>query len=164
MFINKYDTIIWDWNGTLLNDVWLCVDIVNNLLTNHNNRHLNELEYKEVFGFPIVEYYNKIGIDLQKESFDRLTHKFISNYEAKVKECLLHVCAQDVLHDFSKNNFNQFMLTAAHKESVLPLLNHHMIEKFFMEVEGLDNHRAESKVHRGKHLIAKIESTSIAQF
>ena len=47
----------------------------------------------------------------------------------------------------------QFILTAAHKESVLGLLDHYFIKDYFKEIEGLDNHRAESKVVRGKHLI-----------
>lgn len=153
--INDYSTIIWDWNGTLLNDVWLCIEIVNRFLTEHQQELLNENSYKEVFGFPIVDYYKKIGIDLQKESFDLLTEKFISSYESRVKTCLLHERALEVLNAFKHSKSNQFMLTAAHKESVLHLLEHYSIRDYFTAIEGLDNHRADSKVDRGIQLIKK---------
>ncbi len=149
----KYDTVIWDWNGTLLNDIWLCVEIVNKILMNHNTNQLNEAQYREAFGFPITDYYQRIGIDLEKESFQVLTEKFISGYESKVRNCELHVGVKHVLEKFSENALQQFILTAAHKKSVLELLDYYSIAHFFNDVEGLDNHRAESKVWRGKLLV-----------
>lgn len=153
--IDDYNTIIWDWNGTLLNDVWLCVEIVNELLVNHNQLRLDETSYREVFGFPITSYYKKIGIDFKKESFELLTKKFMANYDEKVKQCELHKRAVDVLDKFNDNKLNQFMLTAAHKESVLELLEHYSLKDYFTGIEGLDNHKAESKINRGRELIKK---------
>ena len=153
--INKYETVIWDWNGTLLNDISLCVEIVNGMLKNHNDLQLDEAHYREVFGFPITSYYERIGIDLKKESFEKLTHTFISNYDSNVRNCELHEKVVDTLDVFQKNNLNQLILTAAHKESVLQLLGHFSISHYFDQIEGLDNHRAESKVERGKYLIER---------
>ncbi len=155
--MKKYDTIIWDWNGTLLNDVWLCVEIVNTILVNHNDLQLDATTYRDVFGFPITEYYRKIGIDFQKESFEVLTHKFIGSYESHVVKCELHNDVTNVLNGFADKGLHQFMLTAAHKEGVLPLLDHFSIRDFFKHVEGLDNHRAESKVERGIKLVENNE-------
>lgn len=70
---NTYANIIWDWNGTLLNDIQLCVNIVNKLLSNHNIVQLDVESYKNVFGFPIRDYYRRIGVDFTKESFESLT-------------------------------------------------------------------------------------------
>ena len=33
--LKKYTNIIWDWNGTLLDDAWLCVDVMNGMLKEH---------------------------------------------------------------------------------------------------------------------------------
>ena len=35
----KYEHIIWDWNGTLLNDVNLCLDIANKLLSEQGSQY-----------------------------------------------------------------------------------------------------------------------------
>jgi len=152
---DRYDNIIWDWNGTLINDMWLCVEVVNKILTNHNGLQLDVPKYKEVFGFPIVDYYKKIGIDLNKESFEALTDKFIPGYEAKIKTCELHTGVKEILNSFNLNKVNQYILTAGHKESVIELLEHYAIRNYFKEVEGLDNHRAESKETKGKQLIKR---------
>jgi phosphoglycolate phosphatase len=153
----KYQNIIWDWNGTLLNDNRLCVEIVSDMLKHHSDFHLDLETYRNVFGFPIEDYYKKIGMDFQKESFEELTIKFISNYDRKVKDCNLHDATANTLRSFRKAELNQFILTAAHKESVLELLDHYSIIDHFVEVEGLDNHRGESKVDRGIHLVQKNE-------
>ena len=37
----KYKHIIWDWNGTLVDDTWLFVDIMNGVLKNRNLNRIN---------------------------------------------------------------------------------------------------------------------------
>ena len=32
MTSRKYSHILWDWNGTLLDDAWLCVEVMNSML------------------------------------------------------------------------------------------------------------------------------------
>ncbi len=151
----KYSTIIWDWNGTLLNDIELCVEIVSKLAEEHRDNPLTVEEYKAVFGFPIVDYYQKIGIDLAKESFESLTEKFISQYNNRVRNCNLHQGVSATLDLFQQQNLSQFILTAAHKKDVEQLLLHFDINDYFQGIEGLDNYRAESKVERGRELIRR---------
>ncbi|WP_420320380.1 HAD family hydrolase [Flagellimonas sp.] len=151
--LGDYKNIIWDWNGTLLNDSWLCIEIINKILLNHGNRKLDIDSYREVFGFPISDYYKKIGIDCEKESYDVLTDEFMSDYLRRVCKCQLQNGAKDILEELKSMGVTQFILTAAHKESVIELLRHHSVEHMFEWVEGLDNHRAESKIDNGYNLI-----------
>ena len=51
--------IIWDWNGTLLNDIELCVLTINELLERRNLTLLSVEDYREVFSFPVKNYYQK---------------------------------------------------------------------------------------------------------
>lgn len=89
MLSTKYDNIIWDWNGTLLNDIDLCLGIANQMLANHQDTPLDMERYRNAFGFPITGYYEKIGIDLKKESFEVLTEKFVQQYNEGIKSCHL---------------------------------------------------------------------------
>ncbi len=148
-----YDHIIWDWNGTLLNDVSLCVNIANDILHEHRDEHLDIDDYRAVFGFPITTYYEKIGVDFEKESFEDITVRFMSNYNRHVKKCSLHNTVPQILEAFQLFQKKQFILTAGHKENVIELLQYHKIFDYFEEVQGLDNHRAESKVDKGLHLL-----------
>ena len=45
---SQYKHIIWDWNGTLLNDAWLFVDIMNNVLENHNMETITVKKYRNI--------------------------------------------------------------------------------------------------------------------
>ena len=50
--------IVWDWNGTLLNDVNLCFECINRLLVSKNLDPLIDLAaYRDIFEFPIQNYY-----------------------------------------------------------------------------------------------------------
>ena len=153
MIQTKYDNIIWDWNGTLLNDIDLCLGIANKMLANHQSLPLDLASYRNAFGFPITAYYEKIGIDLAKESFDVLTDKFVSDYNQGVQNCDLHESVFPILKQFKNQQKNQYILTAAHLDLVQPLLDQFDINHYFKVVEGVDNYRAEGKVNRGVQLM-----------
>lgn len=152
-FLENYDTIIWDWNGTLLNDVDLCVNISKKVLSPYLEEELTLEKYQEVFGFPIISYYQKLGVDLEKVSFEELTNIFIPLYAEGMTNCELQEGALEALETFSNNNKQQFILTAAKTDSMLPLVTQHKLDHFFEAIYGLDNYEAASKVERGLELI-----------
>jgi len=151
--IQAYKNIIWDWNGTLLNDIDLCLGIANKMLANHQPTPLALASYRNAFGFPITAYYKKIGIDLKKESFETLTEKFLTNYNQGVQNCNLHENVLDILKQFQQQQKDQYILTAAHLDLVQPLLDRFDMNQYFKVVEGVDNFRAEGKVNRGARLM-----------
>ena len=56
------ELILWDWNGTLLDDVELCVDALNRLLQSYGYpQRYDRNQYRAIFGFPIEEYYIRAG-------------------------------------------------------------------------------------------------------
>ncbi|SVD25320.1 uncharacterized protein METZ01_LOCUS378174, partial [marine metagenome] len=67
---SKYKHIIWDWNGTLLDDGWLFVDVMNSILRRRGMDTITLEKYREIFGFPVKDYYLKLGFDLEKEPFE----------------------------------------------------------------------------------------------
>lgn len=149
----EYKNIIWDWNGTLLNDVHLTIDIMNGILEKQQIEQLDKDSYQAVFGFPIIQYYKDLGLDFKKESFQSLTKEFITHYNSRVRTCTLHESAKDVLINFDQQNKSQFILTAAFKKDVIELLSHYELASYFKAIEGLDNYEAASKVERGRALI-----------
>ena len=44
---SQYKHIIWDWNGTLLNDAWLFVEIMNSVLENSNMATISLEKYRK---------------------------------------------------------------------------------------------------------------------
>ena len=52
----KYKNVVWDWNGTLLNDVKVGVNTLNDMLGRRGLPLLSVEDYKEKFGFPVKQY------------------------------------------------------------------------------------------------------------
>jgi phosphoglycolate phosphatase len=148
-------TVIWDWNGTLLNDLDFCISTINILLEKRDLILLNPGSYKEVFNFPIKNYYQAIGFDFEKEDFTIPAREFIGLYNSGIKNCSLHEAAIEVLTHFQNLGFRQFVLSAM-KQNMLELtLKQQNIFHFFEGVAGLNDHYGASKIERGKQLISE---------
>ena len=88
--ISKYTHVIWDWNGTILNDVDLCVDVGNNLFRKKGIPLLTVEKYKEIFTIPVRDYYVAAGFDFENESFEVVGKEWMDEYEERKYECSLH--------------------------------------------------------------------------
>lgn len=146
-------SIIWDWNGTLLNDLDFCISCINSLLKDRKLPQLNRNVYKEVFSFPVKDYYEAIGFDFSKEDFSIPAHEFINLYEENIKSCKLHPATKNVLQLFQQKGVRQFVLSAMHQEMLIETLQHNEIYGYFEGVAGLDDIYAVSKIERGQQLI-----------
>ncbi|MDP4185721.1 MAG: HAD family hydrolase [Bacteroidota bacterium] len=146
-------TIIWDWSGTLLDDIHLSMNAINVVLKKRTLPLLNIDRYRNIFGFPIREYYQRIGFDFSKEPFDIPAQEYIQEYYTHVHECSLHEQALDTLSHFKQKGYRQFVLSAMEQSSLEMTLKQQNIFHFFEKVAGLDNHHAASKLDVGKHLL-----------
>lgn len=54
--------LIWDFNGTLLNDVQACLDALNALLRPRGIAPLTREDYRRTFRFPVAEFYHGLGM------------------------------------------------------------------------------------------------------
>jgi phosphoglycolate phosphatase len=151
------NSIIWDWNGTLLNDVELCISSINSLLKNRNLSQINTKKYKEVFSFPVKEYYKTLGFDFETEDFSVPAHQYIDLYYAGFGSCSLQENTIEVLTHFRKKGIRQFVLSAMEHEMLEETLKIKGIFHFFEGVAGLRDHYAVSKIDVGKQLILDFE-------
>ena len=83
--MKAYTHIIWDFNGTIFDDVQLGIDCANRLLTAHGLPRIGSVEeYREKFGFPIIEYYRRMGFDFAVTPYAELAVEWVAYYmEAK---------------------------------------------------------------------------------
>jgi len=149
----KFESIIWDWNGTLLNDVDIAVDIINELLIARGLNRVTYQQYLEVFTFPVRNYYKQIGFDLEREPFEIPAFQFISRYNKEVEACGLHEEVIPLLIWFQKCRCRQFILSAMEQRQLDKTVYDNGIQLFFEDLCGLDNHFATSKIENGQSLI-----------
>ncbi|MFA9389478.1 MAG: HAD family hydrolase [Prolixibacteraceae bacterium] len=151
--MNKINTIIWDWNGTLLDDLDICIETINELLHQRKLPEIDKTFYLDVFGFPVKEYYQRIGFNFEQEPFDIPAHQYIESYKSKVKQCQLHQGVVELLQYFSELGFIQLILSASEQQSLEENLNYFGIRNWFTAVAGLDNHFAQSKKDIGVKML-----------
>jgi len=151
----KFTHIIWDWNGTLFDDAWLCRDVVNSMLISRNKPPLSEERYQEVFDFPVKDYYQRAGFDFSVDPYEILANKFISEYERRRGECRLRAGAKDVLEGIAEAGLGQSILSVYSQKTLDDVVASFGIPEYFIGIYGLDNHYAEGKIDIGRRMIAQ---------
>lgn len=141
--------VIWDWNGTLLDDLWLALDVANLMLARRGIAPMDEERYREIFDFPVEEYYRRAGFDFDREPFSVLADEFISGFDPRVGECRLHGAAPAVLDALATRSITQTVLSASRRQALLAAVAGQGLEAYFEAVHGLDDHFAVSKAELG---------------
>ncbi|MBT3182703.1 MAG: HAD family hydrolase [Deltaproteobacteria bacterium] len=152
--------IIWDWNGTLLNDVSFCVDRINDLLVKREMKRVSIEEYRKKFTFPVADYYREIGL-LDNDNYADIGIEFIVKYFAGIGSCPLREDAVSVLKYFSDNNVRQYILSAMQHDKLVELVKQFKIEHYFEDVRGIDNHYADGKKGAAEVLKSELGSESV---
>jgi phosphoglycolate phosphatase len=151
----RHNIIIWDWNGTLLDDVDVCVSVMNELLMKRNLPLLTKEKYRKVFTFPIRNYYRSIGFDFDKEDFEKLAIEFIEKYLDSYDKFKLYKNARKLLATIKEKGYLQIILSASNKANLTEQLQLFGIEKYFSEIIGIDDHFAKSKKDHGKEILTR---------
>jgi len=142
----EYTHIIWDFNGTLFDDVDAGILSVNKMLSDRGLRTLaSREEYREVFGFPIIEYYRRLGFDFEKEPYEVLAPIWVELYNENSKHSKLALGALDALAHFKEKGIPQILLSATELDMLRGQVAELGIEKYFDEIMGLSNIHAYSK-------------------
>lgn len=146
---STYQHVIWDWNGTLFNDVHLCSAIMNGLLEPRNLPPLTVERYRAVFDFPVIEYYRTLGFDFDRDPFEVVGTEFIERYERRKYDAELYPGARAVLEALQAAGHTQSVLSAYKKDTLQHLVGHFGLTGYFNDLVGLDNHYAAGKLEQG---------------
>ncbi len=142
----NYDYLIWDFNGTILDDVDACILSANQLLKNHDLPLIQSREaYLEVFGFPVIDYYRRLGFDFDILPYNELAVEWVAYYLENSKSCGL---CPDVLDTFAavrEHGVKQWILSATEREMLCGQVKKLGIYDYFDGILGLDNINAYSK-------------------
>ena len=157
MALTAHRHLIWDWNGTLLDDLDLSVEVMNALLARRRLPRLDRARYHTLFDFPVRTYYGRLGFDPQVDSFERLSVEFISGYDARRLESTLHAGARAVLAAVAAAGLRQSILSAYRHETLHEIVRHFGIAAHFDHIAGLDNIHAHSKVALGQALVRRLD-------
>jgi len=157
----QINNIIFDFNGTIIDDVDLCLQLLNESLKRFNHPTISKEKYKNIFRFPIIEYYKLAGFDFdsEKENYDQLAVRFQDEYHLKCNDCKLYANIKETLERYSKDK-RLIILSATLTNELIIQLDHYGITGYFQDILGIDTIYAEGKIDVAKSFMASNELDS----
>ncbi|MDE7161191.1 MAG: HAD family hydrolase [Anaeroplasmataceae bacterium] len=142
--MRKY--IFLDFNGTIIDDIDLCIELLNEILRKQNKPEVTKERYKNIFTFPVKKYYELAGIDFTLDSFEDLADWFIAKYQPLSLQCGLFPKCVETFQKLKEKGYHLVILSASEKNNLLEQCQSYKIDTYFDAILGIDNIHAESKV------------------
>lgn len=151
-YVEKFEAVIWDWNGTLLNDYEAAWKAECRLFERLGQPVLKVEERRKLFTMPVQLYYEKLGIDFSLHNFETLSHEWFQYYEEEIKKVSLFKGTQDTLHRVKSADKKQFILSAGPEKHLHEYAQENDLTKYFHGIYGLKTKVADCKRERGREL------------
>lgn len=155
--MNLPHQIIWDWNGTLLDDAQACISALNSLLRERQLPLLDRERYRANFGFPVRAFYHAIGITADDRGWEDLAVDFHARYRqepASVPEE-----ARALLGWLRTRDVPQAVLSACEQRLLDTQVAEQGLTDAFVAVQGTDNLDGRSKIDVGRQLMKRLAAS-----
>ena len=154
--MNRIKHVVWDWNGTLVDDARLCVDIVNGILAELSIPTVSLEFYRDNFTFPVSSYYEKIGLPTEGDSYRAISEKFISEYRMRRGSLQLQEHARAVMNGLAESGIGQSILSAGKLSDLTTFVDELGLSGFVDPITGVSNIHAAGKKGISRTHLAKI--------
>ncbi len=137
----KYTHIIWDFNGTILDDVGIGIESVNVMLTKRGLPTIDSVErYRELFGFPIIDYYRRCGFDFEHDDYESvLAPEWVALYNRREHTAPLCVGIKHALQACKAVGIRQSIVSASASDMLKKQIARLGIVEYFDDIIGCDN-------------------------
>ena len=146
--------LVWDWNGTVLNDFEIILRSTNDSFGDHGLPPITADQYRTQIKMPIRAFYADIlghePTDEEWEAMDATFHKYYVAYE---REARLSDGLPDLFRHWAGRGRSQSLLSMYHDDKLVPVVRHHGISHHFALVQGTRPPRPARKAeHLADHL------------
>ena len=151
--------IIWDWNGTLLDDTEAALKTLNIMITERGGKPIDMRFYLDNFAFPVRPFYDTIGIIAKDEDeWDYIAHEYHEVYLRQQKG--LNRGAIAALESAKAAGCGQSILSALRQDLLEEQTAEYGIAGYFEGVYGSNNLDGASKLDRARELISRLSTQS----
>ena len=144
--------IFFDFNGTILNDVDLCYDILKKMMVHFDLNPIRKEEYLDHFFFPVDAYYHSLGF--KKNEYKLQCSFFVDEYKNRwLKETNINNDLVDCFKILKEKGYKLYCLSATKIDMLENQLKILDLYKYFDGVIGSDNSSALGKIEYGKKYV-----------
>lgn len=145
--------IVWDWNGTLLDDVSVAMQARNHVFPDYGVPPLHDAEqYQNLFCFPVKKYYLDSGI--READYNEVAERWFEEYRRLFTNAALREHAQKILNHFKEKGYRQVVLSASRMDVLKEQITHFSVSSYFDDVLALDDIHARDKVFLAEEYFA----------
>ena len=146
-------TIIWDWNGTLLDDAGIAVQADNILLARHGLPPVSLAWYRDHVEVPVERYYAKL-FNLDQAPFEQLAQQFMEEYHRLAPTARLAGGAREALEALQRENWRQVIISSFEGRALREYAERFGVSGCFAHISGEDGIFSRGKVERAVELLA----------
>ena len=150
--------ILWDWNGTLLDDTEAALATLNEMITVRGGQPIGMEFYRDHFAFPVRPFYDKIGIVAHDEDeWNGIAHEYHEVYGRQPKK--LNPLAVTALEMAKEAGCRQSIVSALRQDLLEADMARNGVTKYFERICGSDNLDGASKLERARVLLRTLSET-----
>ena len=131
--------VLWDFNGTLLDDLDVAVAAVSDMLVSRGREPMTRAWYYELMEMPIIRYYEKL-FDLSQVPFETLSREFVEGYARHFSLAHLAPGAREAVSRFAAAGCRQVVLSSFEQQRLLTILQELELADAFEAVLGAREH------------------------
>ena len=150
--------ILWDWNGTLLDDTQAALDTLNIMLARRGGTPIAMDFYRDHFAFPVRPFYEAIGVCLENEDWDALAREYHDVYAEQPKRLNPETIA--ALERVKASGARQSIISALRQDLLEEITAELGVAKYMDRICGVDNLDGFGKIDRARELISAIATSS----
>jgi len=147
--------VVWDWNGTLFDDLEIVVASVNVSLRAIGAAPIEVETYQAVYQRPLFRFYeNLLGRPVAPEEMRSIDNDFHAAYHALLDQARLTVDARRAIELVAERGGTQSVLSMWWHDQLVPAVRFFGLEDHMLAVDG---HRGGPGETKEKHLVAHVE-------
>ena len=132
--------IVWDWNGTLFDDIDVVVAASNAAFAELGFAPLTVQQYREAYRVPVIDFYaHRMGRRPAPDEWEQMDACFHAHYTARRDSCGLTAGAEALLARWAGGaGRSQSLLSMYGHDELVPLVRRLGLERHFLRVDGRD--------------------------
>jgi len=112
---------------------------------------LSLVKYRDVFTFPVFDYYKEVGFDFSREPWEHVAMEFINLYLTALPSCGLTPFATKTLESFKLKGYRQAIISAMQHDALLKSVSELGISEYFDYIGGIGDHYGGGKIDNARN-------------
>lgn len=144
--------LIWDFNGTILNDGEILVGVNNEMNRDRGLAEISYDYYRSHFDHPPKPFYEKLGYDFSTEHYEDISRQFLDLYELRQQDAPLTEHVTEVIAWAKEKGIPQIVLSAHEQQRLENHVERLGLTDYFDHISGESSFVIGGKVDRAKAL------------